>query len=155
MDNTKQMLSAPNESVIDADKALEILGYAFTLVNKLGKAGVVTVVSSQSRRVAQFAMNGITPYNAFLSEQKAKQAAWVTRRTRYIRDSVADPSHPYTPAFLNISPQEFVPWAGGVPVFGPDLTPLGGVGVCITTEDEDEEVAIAAVEAAGFLSDRP
>lgn len=118
------------------------------------KAGVLAIVSSHGRLILKYAMDGITPYNAHLCEQKARQAASIGRRTRFIRDKVLDPDHPYSPRFLDIDPQEFVPWAGGVPILNDRGAVLGGIGLCIATEDEDEEIAVLAVESAGFISDR-
>lgn len=141
-------------TILNSREAWEIANKAFQLILEAEKAGVISIVSSHGRRILQFAMNGITPYNAHLSEQKARQATTVGRRTRFIRDKVNDPNHPYTPRFLNIPENEFVPWAGGVPIFSQTGIILGGIGICITTEDEDEAIAIQSVEDCDFLSDR-
>jgi uncharacterized protein GlcG (DUF336 family) len=42
-----------------------------------------------------------------------------------------------------------------VPVYSGDAALIGGVGVSNLHEDQDEAVAVFAVEAAGFGSDFP
>ena len=136
------------------DDAWKIAEAAVKEIKKINKGGVVTIVSSHGRRILQYAMEGITPYNTHLSEQKAKQASSVGRRTRFIRDHVNIPDHPYSPKFLNIPEDEYVPWAGGDPIMDEDLHVLGGIGICIASEDEDEKIAVRAVEDCGYISDR-
>jgi uncharacterized protein GlcG (DUF336 family) len=141
-------------NVLHHDDAWKIAEAAYNDIKSRGKTGVISIVSSHGRKILQFVMEGITPYNMNLSERKAEQATSVGRRTRFIRDKVNDPDHPYTPRFLNINEEDYIPWAGGVPILDKENHVLGGIGVCIQTEDEDEEVAVAAVESSGFKSER-
>jgi len=120
-----------------------------------GKKACICVVNLTGQALVQISIDGAQPYAANLARLKAEQAAKVGRRTRFIRDKAANPEHPYTPEMLGIDPRVFIPWAGGVPVFGADGAPLGGIGVSNLTEDEDEQCCISAVEKLGYLSDRP
>lgn len=122
---------------------------------KHAKAASICVVNLAGRTLLSLLMDTAQPYSLHLARLKAEQAASVGRRTRFIRDRVADPNHPYTPALLGIDSSGLVPWAGGVPVFSADGVPLGGIGVSNLSEDQDEACAVHAVESLGYLSDRP
>lgn len=141
--------------MLSDSEAWDITAAARRLLLADEKKACICVVNLAGQALVQIVMDGAQPYAANIARLKAEQAAKVGRRTRFMRDNVANPDHPYTPEMLGIDPKVFIPWAGGVPVFHTDGTALGGIGVSNLTEDEDEQCCIRAVEQLGYLSDRP
>jgi len=142
-------------TMLSEAEAWKIAASARKHLHNDGRAASICVVNSMGKALVQSAMDGSQGYTLHIARLKARQAAQIGRRTRFLRDKVADPDHPYTPELLGIKLSRFIPWAGGVPVFAKDGTPLGGIGISNLSEDQDEHYCILAVEESGYLSDRP
>lgn len=128
---------------------------ASSIRNALLDAGLsanVCVVNRDGRPLCEITMDNTRPFTATLAFHKAQQSASVGRRTRWIRDQVADGEIGLDA--LGIDPAKFVKWAGGVPVYDSQGTLLGGAGVSNLSEDQDEAFCAAGVEACRYASDR-
>ena len=116
-----------------------------------GKQANICVVNRDGYPLCKIAMDNTRPFTATLAFHKAQQSASVGRRTRWIRDQVAD--NEIGLDALGIDPVKFVKWAGGVPVYSQGIL-LGGAGVSNMSEDDDERFCAFGVEACRYASDR-
>jgi uncharacterized protein GlcG (DUF336 family) len=75
------------------------------------------------------------------------------QHTRWLRDQLA--AGEITLGLFGLSREDFMPWAGGVPIYSREGVLLGGIGMSNLDENEEEALVIRLVESAGFLSERP
>lgn len=134
-------------------EALTILNAAYSLIENDGKKASIFIAERNGNIIAQLNMDDIRPVTANIAMLKAKQSARTAERTGWLRDAVA--AEEYSLELFNVPKSEYVPWAGGVPVYSKEHVLLGGIGICNLDEMEDEYYAVKAVENSGFLSKRP
>jgi uncharacterized protein GlcG (DUF336 family) len=134
------------------EEALEIFNNVYNSILSDKKSVCVCITERGGTVIIRFSMNDVRPITAHVAELKAKQAAFTAERTRWLRDKVE--AEEFTLELFGLTRRDYVPWAGGVPIYSPDRILLGGIGISNLDEDEDEEYAIRAVEQAGFLSNR-
>lgn len=123
--------------------------------NILAEEGLVAsaaVVNAEGALLWQFRMPGARAFTLNVARLKAEQAASTGKRTRQLRDQVAEES--LTPEVLGIAPAEFIKWAGGVPIYdSQDSRLIGGAGVSNLPEDDDERVCMEGIRRAGLRVD--
>ena len=122
-------------------------------LKRSGKAANLCLANRYGQALVQATMDAARPVTAHFALLKARQAALSGQRTRWLRDKLA--AGEITLGLFQIPREEFMPWAGGVPLYGADGVLLGGMGMSNLDENEEEAFVIRLVEAAGFLSERP
>lgn len=134
-------------------EAWDLASRARELLLSEGKRASLCVYNRQGQLLVWCVMDDTRPSTAEIARHKARQAAHTGRSTRTVRDAVRQGT--YAPELLGIRREEFVPFAGGVPVYSREGVPLGGIGISALSEDEDESYCLRAVTAAGFLTGAP
>lgn len=112
-----------------------------------GKHVSIAVVNHDGRPLTTLAMEQAAPYTDDIALRKARLSALTHESTRQVRDAVR--SGDCTQAAYGLSDIQFVPWAGGFPIFKKGIC-IGGIGVSNLEEEEDAEIAETAVREAGF-----
>lgn len=133
-------------------EAWELLAAALRELERAGQAANVCAANRYGQVLAQANMDEARPITARFAELKARQAALSGQSTRWLRDKLA--AGEITLGLFGLSREQFMPWAGGVPVYSREGVLLGGVGMSNLDENEEEALVIRLVEAAGYLSNR-
>ena len=84
---------------------------------------------------------------------KAWASLGVGHSSRFLQDKLAHQRPHFVDAMAAASAGRFIPVAGGVLVRQADGTLLGAVGVTGDSADNDERIAVAAIEHCGFRAD--
>jgi glc operon protein GlcG len=134
------------------EEAFLLLNTAYQLLSEDGKTASIFIAERNGTIIAQLNMDDIRPVTANIAMLKAKQSACTAERTGWLRDAVS--AEEYSLELFNVPKSEYVPWAGGVPIYSSDHVLLGGIGICNLDETEDEYYAVKTVENCGFLSNR-
>jgi len=121
--------------------AIEKIGYM--------KDGVsISIVNRDRTEIAKAVMDDVRPFTARIAFMKASQAVYMGKATSVTAKEVD--AGDKVLGVIGISPNDFVKWPGGVPIYDIGGHLLGGVGVSNLKPEEDEEVVSSAVMAAGF-----
>lgn len=109
---------------------------------------VIAVYDEAVNPKAFMRMDGAQPGSIAIAQWKGESAANFRRTTREIADFVtAMPAIGHAPGIAALQ--------GGVSIRTEDGAPLGGVGVSGASAAQDEECAVAGVEAAGLDAGLP
>ncbi len=84
---------------------------------------------------------------------KAWASLGVGHSSRFLQDKLAHQRPRFLDAMAAASGGRFIPVAGGVLVRQPDGVLMGAVGVTGDSADNDELIAVAAIEHCGFRAD--
>ncbi len=133
---------------LTSKEAEKIMEAAIQTLEKRSQVAAIVIVNFCGIEIAKAVMDGVRLFTANVALLKAQQSALTGKSTAQIRNDVQ--SGGVTTRILGIDPEEFIKWAGGVPVYDKRGHLLGGVGVSNLTQEEDEIVAKAAVNQAGF-----
>lgn len=127
---------------------------AIAILERYGAEASVAVVSQFGLRVMVFLkMDQARDFTADVALNKARQSASTGKRTRGFVEQIM--SEGTRPELFGLTDSTLIPWPGGVPIYDTAGRLLGGLGVSNLKGDEDEEIAIEAVQRVGFLSERP
>jgi uncharacterized protein GlcG (DUF336 family) len=108
----------------------------------------IAVVDAGGRLLAFRRMDGNGfGIGEFAQRKAVASAAWGGRTSQLAQGAAT------TPGFADAPDVVVVP--GGVPVFSGDGTLVGAVGVSGEAPADDEACAVAGIEAAGLLAERP
>lgn len=133
---------------LTSDEAQVIMGAAMYTLKARVKVASVVIVNRDGMEIVKVVMDNIKPFTVNVASLKAKQSVWTGKPTSKIRDEVD--AGEKTLGVLGIDPDNFIPWAGGVPIYDKNDHLLGGIGVSNLAQEEDEMVAESAVCKAGF-----
>ena len=120
---------------------------------KLAEMGLkmsVTVTDGRGDPIAMFRNDGASWRTPYISRGKAVAAACMGMRSGELTHRANDPI--FLP-FTMMQGGNFIMGQGAVPIFA-DGELIGAVGASGGTSQQDEEVAEAGVEQAGFSSQR-
>lgn len=134
-------------NVLTEKQAWELASAARELLIKDGKPGSICVVGKYGNVIIKVVMDDAKANTSRIAEFKARNAGRTGHTTREIRDMIAKGEVPLN--VLGVEESEFIPWAGGVPVFENGVL-IGGIGVSNLTEDEDEKYCMDAIKACGL-----
>ena len=140
-------------SCLDFQEAWDLLAAALQELKDSGRAANLCAANRYGQVLVQATMDAARPVTAHFAVLKARQAALSGQRTRWLRDQLA--AGEITLGLFGLSREDFMPWAGGVPIYSREGVLLGGMGVSNLDENEEETFVIQLVESAGFLSERP
>jgi uncharacterized protein GlcG (DUF336 family) len=84
---------------------------------------------------------------------KAWASLGVGHSSRFLQDTLAKQRPRFVDAMAAASNGRFIPVAGGVLVREPNGTLIGAVGVTGDSADNDEKIAVTAIEQCGFTAD--
>jgi uncharacterized protein GlcG (DUF336 family) len=140
-------------SCLTFEEAWKLAAACLLELGTLSKVANLCLANRYGQVLVQATMDLARPVTAHFAVLKARQAALSGQRTRWLRDKLA--TGEVTLGLFGISKEEFMPWAGGVPVYDTDGVLLGGMGMSNLDENEEEAFIIRLVESAGFLSARP
>lgn len=145
----------PQSSVINLDfcNAFDIATKAVNILKAAKRRANIVVVDNRQNVLIYLGMDGTREFTMGVAHRKADQSSSTGERTRTLSEKVK--SKERKPGDYGISEASFVPWPGGVPIYDKEGNLLGGIGVSNLTGDEDEGIAIKAVEFMGFASDKP
>ena len=85
-----------------------------------------------------------------IAEGKAYAALGLGRSTRFMQDTLVKQRPGFAEALSVAANGKFFPVAGGLLIKGADGKTMGAIGVTGDSADNDEAVAVAAVEAQGY-----
>jgi len=142
-----------NIIILTSPEAWEIGSIAKENLIKVDKEGSICIVNSFGYLIFQFNMDYIRPMTVDIALAKARQAAKTGKRTSTFRDDVRNGL--INLGALGIAERDFVPWAGGAPIYNKSGILLGGGGISNLKQEEDEYYIITAIEKSGFLSEKP
>jgi len=132
-------------------EAWQIGSKARELLLAAGKEACVFVVNHQGKVLFHVAMDEIRGFTSDVAFIKAMLSSETGHRTSTVRDKRA------AGEMLNLAlcvGENDAIWAGGVPIYDGKGSLLGAIGISNLKEEEDESIAIHAVEETGFTSDR-
>ena len=135
-------------------KAFEIVATAREVLKEKGQTACISVYNHMGLELCFSAMTtNVRAFAANIAKLKAEQSAKTGRRTVYLAQQVREGK--LTERVLNIPKDEFITFAGGVPIYSSDGELIGGMGVSNLKAEEDEAICIETLERLGYLSDRP
>ena len=133
---------------LTSDEAEEVMAAAIKKLKGMGKRASVSIVNHARTEIAKAVMDGVRPFTARVAFMKASQAAYTGKTTSKTAKEVKDGDKAL--GVIGISPNDFVEWAGGAPIYDNENRLLGGIGISNLDPKEDAEVAESAVFEAGF-----
>jgi len=137
-------------STLTLNQAQELIQAAFAAARaKAYKPMGVVVVDAAGQVKAAAREDGATALRIDIATGKACAAAGMGVSSRVLTQRAKD-----LPAFMtalaSVSSQKFLPQTGAVLILDADGTVLGAAGASGGTGDEDEEICIAGIAAAGL-----
>lgn len=109
----------------------------------------VVVVDASAQVIASAREDGASPLRLDIALGKAAAAAGMGVNSRVLAQRAKD-----LPAFFGAvaaaSHQKFIPQTGALLILDPNGAVLGAAGASGGTGDEDEEIVLAGVQAAGL-----
>jgi uncharacterized protein GlcG (DUF336 family) len=109
----------------------------------------VAVVDPAGSLVSLKRQDGAPPIRPDIAAGKARACVWWGKSSR-IYGKLTEDRPPFGRSVSDLAPTALVPAAGGVPVKDANGTLIGAVGVSGDTSDNDEALAVAALQALGL-----
>lgn len=128
--------------MLTVNDALAVVNKAVELAQQQEVKISVVVVNADGRILSEGFMPGARPMTQTVARLKAEQSAATGKTTRQNRDLLSQGE--VTPQVWGIAPEEFIKWAGGVPIYKNGEL-VGAVGISNLSEDEDERLALTSV----------
>ena len=141
-------MSTMNLSIAD-----RLIGETLTAASELGlKPLTVAVLDAGGHLVALQRQDGASILRPEIAQGKAFGALAVGMGSRWLNAQAADRPH-FLEGLSNVSGGRIVPVPGGVLVRTSQGDIIGAVGVTGDTSDNDEAVAVKAIEKLGLVAD--
>jgi glc operon protein GlcG len=145
-------VSQPSPHGISQDDAQALLAEALAVSSARGYRMAVAIVDIGGHPVAMTRMDGASILAAESVVQKARTAAWLGRPTSGAVDIGKEWPHVYLS--FAIAAQGAITWSrGGFPIQTQAGLILGAIAAAGGTGAQDAEVALAALQARGFVAD--
>ncbi len=135
------------------EKAWLMASYALKMLTERGWGASVCLVNKSGRTLVDLHMDQSRGLSLAMAQRKAWQSAHTGWRTGFLDQMVQSGKRPL--GALGIDPHSYCPAAGGVPIYDDAERLVGGLGVSNLSPRQDEEIAVCAVEQAGFFSEWP
>lgn len=135
------------------------LNTANTIVNHIINAALMrddlkpmtaVVVDAGGAMISAQRQDGASPIRVELAKGKANGAVMMGISSRKLGERAEHQAY-FIQAMNALCKGSLVPVAGGILILDQDGSVLGAVGVTGDSSDNDEELAIAAVKASGFV----
>jgi glc operon protein GlcG len=123
-------------------EALQLIDSVVLESEKIGKPVAVAVAGPEGELLSFLRMDGASPAASLIAQNKAYTAARDRKTTREMGEFMQSFERP--PAFWGDS--RITGFGGGVPVLHNGIV-IGGIGVSGLSEEEDERICHAAIEA--------
>lgn len=135
---------------LTSDEAGDIMAAAIQQLKAQSKAAAISIVNRDGVEIAKTVMDGIRPFTYNVAFLKAKQAAFIGKRTSATGDEISKGEK--TAELLGIDPKCITVWAGGVPIYDENNHLLGAIGISNLTQEEDDEIATHAIHARNLMT---
>lgn len=129
-------------SKVSSAEAQRMIEHVVVEANKINKPVVVAVAGPEGELVAFLRMDGANAASGVIAQNKAYTSARDRKTTREMGNYMREKNSP--PAFWGDI--HITGFGGGVPIVQNNQV-IGGIGVSGLSQDEDERIARAAIQA--------
>jgi glc operon protein GlcG len=126
---------------VSSQEAIKMLGHAIVEAGKINKHIAIAVCGPEGELIAFLRMDQASPAASKIAQNKAYTAARDRKSTKFMGEFMHKFNRP--PAFWG--DPSITGFGGGVPIVQ-DGKVIGGIGISGLTEEEDENIAYAAIE---------
>lgn len=126
---------------ISSQEAIKMLGHAIVEAGKINKHIAIAVCGPEGELIAFLRMDQASAAAAKIAQNKAYTAARDRKSTKFMGEFMHKFNRP--PAFWG--DPNITGFGGGVPIVQEGKV-IGGIGISGLTEEEDENIAYAAIE---------
>jgi glc operon protein GlcG len=138
----KNRISMYSINKVSSKEAHQLVAHALAEAEKINKHIAIAVAGPEGEMISFLRMDGAAPASALIAQNKAYTAARDRKTTRQMGEYMKEKGRP--PAFwgdLGITG-----FGGGIPIIQNEKV-IGSIGISGLSEDEDERIANAAIQA--------
>ena len=127
---------------VSSQEAIKMLGHAIVEAGRINKHIAIAVCGPEGELISFLRMDQASPAAALIAQNKAYTAARDRKTTRQMGEFMHHMNRP--PAFWGDT--GITGFGGGVPILQEGKV-IGGIGISGLSEDEDERIALAAIDS--------
>ena len=127
---------------VSSTEAIKLIEHVVKESEKISKPVAVAVAGPEGELISFLRMDGTNAASAIIAQNKAYTSARDRKTTREMGNYMREKESP--PAFWG--DKGITGFGGGVPILQSGRV-IGGIGVSGLSQDEDERIATAAIEA--------
>ena len=127
---------------VSSTEAIKLIEHVVKESEKISKPEAVAVAGPEGELISFLRMDGTNAASAIIAQNKAYTSARDRKTTREMGNYMREKESP--PAFWG--DKGITGFGGGVPILQSGRV-IGGIGVSGLSQDEDERIATAAIEA--------
>lgn len=127
---------------VSSQEAIKMLGHAIVEAGKINKHIAIAVAGPEGELISFLRMDGASPAASLIAQNKAYTAARDRKSTRQMGEFMNQFNRP--PAFWGDA--GITGFGGGLPILQ-DGKVIGAIGISGLSEEEDERIAYAAIQA--------
>jgi glc operon protein GlcG len=127
---------------VSSSEAIKLIEHVVKEAEKINKAVAVAVAGPEGELISFLRMDGANAASSVIAQNKAYTSARDRKTTREMGKYMREKESP--PAFWG--DEGITGFGGGVPI-SQNANVIGGIGVSGLSQDEDERIALAAIQA--------
>lgn len=127
---------------VSSSEAIKLIEHVVKEAEKINKPVAVAVAGPEGELISFLRMDGVNAASSVISQNKAYTSARDRKTTREMGKYMREKESP--PAFWG--DQRITGFGGGIPI-SQNGNVIGGIGVSGLSQDEDERIALAAIQA--------